>query len=192
MEKNAKNRAVTPALIFIVLGAIILALGILKYFSSPVIFILLGIVIFSAGIVRCLSLPVIAILAGIIIFNIGIVQYVSYLEERYNCMLNNTIRLADNLTANFSSLETDKMIKELMSKIYVLRMENDTLKTQARKFERELISVSQREKNCQIKLDRMLGRSPRPSRQASKGNEEKAVTPKGSAVGNKGFLFRKN
>ena len=184
MEKNTKKKFTSPVLIFVILGSIILALGVLKYFSSPVIFVLLGIVIFSVGIIKCLSLPVIAILAGIILFNVGIIQYVSYLEERYHCMLNNTIKIVDNVTSSFNSLEADKMVKQLMSKLYILRLENESLRAQGRKFERELISVSHKEKGCQMRLDRILGQK--------KGKQEKAVTAKESITGNKGFLLKKN
>jgi len=195
MEKNTKKKITSPVLIFIILGSIIFALGIFKYFSSSVIFVLLGIVIFSAGIVRCLSLPVIAILAGIILFNVGIIQYVSYLEERYHCMLNNTIKIVDNVTSSFNSLEADKMVKQLMSKLYILRLENESLRAQAKKFERELISVSYKEKGCQIRLDRILGQKKecrKQTTQAFKGKQEKAVTAKESITGNKGFLLKKN
>jgi len=195
MEKNTKKKITSPVVIFIILGSLILALGIFRYFSSPVIFVLLGIVIFSAGMVRCLSLPVIAILAGIIIFNIGVVQYVTYLEDRYHSMLSNTIRLVDNVAASFTSLESDKMVKQLMSKLYILRMENESLRAQVRKSERELISVSQKEKGCQVRLDRVLGQKKEcreSANQAFKGKQEKTATAKESISGNKGFLLKKN
>lgn len=193
MEKNTKKKITQPALIIIILGILILALGIFKYSSSPVIFILLGTVAFSAGIVRCLSLPVIAILVGIIIFNIGIVQYVTYLEERYQSMLSNTIKIVDNVTTSFNSLEEDKMVKQLMSKLYILKLENQSLRAQARKFENELISVSQKEKGCQLRLERILGQKKECrewGKQAVKGKQERAVTAKGSIPGNKGFLLK--
>jgi len=195
MEKNFKKKITSPVFIVIILGLIILALGISKYFSTPVIFVLLGTVIFSVGIVKCLSLPVIAILAGIILFNIGVIQYVSYLEERYHCMLNNTIKIVDNVTTSFNSLEADKMVKQLMSKLYILRLENESLRAQARKFEYELISVSRKEKGCQIRLDRILGQKKEyreQTKQVLKGKQEKAVTVKDSISGNKGFLLKKN
>jgi hypothetical protein len=189
-----KNKIMSPTFIFIILGALILALGILKYFSSPVFFIFLGIVIFSAGIVRFVSLPLISVLVGVVIFNIGIIRYVSYLEDRYHSMLTNTIKLADNVATSFSSLESDKMIKQLMSRIYMLRIENEALKTQARKSERELNNISQKEKSCQIRLNRILGQKKEVEELTKQVRKEKqgkkTEKAKESIVGNKGFLLK--
>lgn len=181
-----KKKITSPVNILIVVGLAILLLGILKYSSSPVIFVLLGIALFSAGIVRNVSLPVIAILVGIIIFNIGIVRYVSYLEDRYHCMLNNTIRLVENVTTNFDSLETDKVVKQLMARLYTLKIENETLKSQARKSERELMNISEKEKSCQLRLSRIL-KQKKETREPAK----QASTQETSA-GNKGFLMKRN
>ncbi|MCK9604478.1 MAG: hypothetical protein M0R66_08985 [Candidatus Omnitrophica bacterium] len=102
-------------------------------------------------------LYVIFILIGIVILGIGIgvVKYVAFMEMRYDLLLDNTMMITDNVTRTFTSLESDKVMQQLSSRVGVLKKENALLKAELKKSERKLNNLSKIEKNCQARLNEL-------------------------------------
>lgn len=121
----------------------------------------------------------------VIIFGIGIAARLSLIEQRYNLLLSNTMLLVDNITNALNSLQSDKVITQLSSKVGGLRKENESLKVQVKSSEREIKNIAQREKRCQDQLGKISGQQKDADREQAK----EAVKEKAS-VGNRGFLIK--
>jgi cell shape-determining protein MreC len=140
-----------------------------------VVFILIGVILLSVG--------------------IGIVKYISLVETRYEGLLNNTMRLVDNITRIFTSLESDKLVQQLSSKVGTLKKDNVALKYQLKESERQLSHISKIEKNCQMRLNSTLRQNKIDSelnKQASRKKQEikSCLKSKSPFAGNRGFLIK--
>lgn len=119
------------------------------------------------------------------ILTINITTRIALVEQRYNSLLNNTMSLVDNITKVLSSLESDRVIKQLTSKVASLRKENETLKGQAKNSEVELVNISKKEKKCQEKLAQLSGKHQKIAKE-----QDKEAKKKENVAGNRGFLIK--
>lgn len=121
-------------------------------------------------------------LSLVLIFSVESASRISSIENRYNSLLTNTMNLVDNLAKVLTSLESDKVIRELIGKVNTLRKESESLKSQLKNNEKELANIAQKEKKCQDQLGRVSGRQ--------KKEEIKDASAQGADQGNKGFLIK--
>lgn len=140
---------------------------------------------------------VVFILIGAIILGvgIGIVKYISLVEARYEGLLNNTMKLVDNVTRIFTSLESDKVVQQFSSRVGVLKKDNVVLRSQLKDSERQLNHISKIEKNCQMRLNSALRQSKIGSELAKQARRKEQETKsclrsKNPIVGNRGFLIK--
>lgn len=124
-------------------------------------------------------------IAIVIIFSFGITTRLALMEQRYNLLLSNTMSLVDNIARVLTSLESDRVIKQLTSKVGALKKENESLKGQVKSSKRELINVSEKEKKCQEQLSKL-------SEQQKKAGKEqiKDAGTKKPILGNRGYLIK--
>jgi len=124
-------------------------------------------------------------IAFVVVFSITIATRISLIEQRYDLLLSNTMRLVDNISNVLNSLQADQVVTQLSSKVGVLRKENETLKVQVKNSKREIQIAAQKENRCQDQLRLISGQQKDIDReQAEEAGKEKA------AVGNRGFLIK--
>lgn len=137
---------------------------------------------------RTINYSVVISLCSIVIVTvlaINITTRLALVEQRYNSLLNNTMSLVDNITKVLSSLESDRVIKQLTSKVANLRKENDTLKVQVENSEQELVKISKKEKKCQEKLAQLSGKQQKTDKE-----QDKEAKKEENFAGNRGFLIK--
>lgn len=125
----------------------------------------------------------IGVLGVLIIFSINIATRVSLIEERSELLLTNTMSIVDHIARVLTSLESDKVIEQLVVKMNTLKKDNETLRGQLKIQERELASVSKKEKKCQEQLSKIIGKSIEAERQI----KEDVVK---AATGNRGYFTK--